>query len=161
MEITEEPRPSIWHISGLIILLTTMGIASLFFAVTILVKLLAELSNHSELVTIEKGIYYFFGVGLIPLILASAFIYARVFNNEMSHAANILFTWLIIGGLVLTFVIPQVIHYSVANYLEEDSYQVCEEKSRRWLHNVTIVYSKTLPCVEEESSSTGNGAGIY
>jgi len=161
MEITEEPRPTIWYILGLIILLSTMGIASLFFAVTILVKLLAELSNHSELVTIEKGTYYFFGVGLIPLILASAFIYVRVFNNEMSHAVNALFTKLIIVGLVLTFIIPQIIHYSVANYLEKDGYQICEEKSTRWLHAVTIVYTKTLPCEEEERRSTGGGASIY
>ena len=160
MEVTSEPKPPTGYMIGLIFALLLLGIVPLYLAVTLTIELVTELSNQAELITFEKGSFYLFGVGTGLLLLAFGLIYSKLFNKEISKSLNVLLSRLVIGAVILTFILPQIIHYSVANYLENEGYQVCEEKSRRWLHNVTIVYTKTLPC-EEEKQSIRNGARVY
>ena len=160
MEITDEPEPSIWYLLGFTIVTSVMGVASLFFAFNILMAMLTEISTKTEFITIEKGVYYFFGIGTFFLQYTVWLIYIKIFNNEISRTLSIIITWSIVGSIALMFVLPQIIHYSVANNLEAQNYKVCKERSRRWLHNVTIVYTKTLPC-EEEKQSIRNGARVY
>ena len=150
MDITAEPEPSIWYLLGFSIALTAMGIASLYFAINILMTMLAEISNQAEFITIEKGVYYLFGIGAFFLQYTVWLIYIKIFNNKISRTLSIIITWSIVGTLALMFVLPQIIHYSVANNLENQNYQICKERSRRWLHNVTIDYTKTLPCTVEK-----------
>ncbi len=64
-------------------------------------------------------------------------------------------------SFILVFTLPHIIHFYIANHMENTGYAICKEKSHRWLHAVTIVYTKTLPCAEEERQSTGGDAGIY
>ncbi len=154
------PKPSIWYISGITVIFSTIGIVTLYYVVNVLITLTTEISSLNELIAIDKGAYYLFGVGLIFIIFATGLIHTRIFKKEISNSNDKLYAYLLIGALALTFIIPQIIHFSAANHLENEGYQVCEEKSTRWLHVVTIVYTKTLPCAEEQQSIR-NEARIY
>ena len=149
MDITAAPKPSIWYILCITFIFSAIGIVALYYAVNVLIILTTEISNLNELITIDKGAYYLFGVSFIFIIFVIGLIHTRIFNKKISDSIDKLYTRLLIGALALTFIIPQIIHFSAAYYLENEDYQVCEEKSTQWLHVVTIVYTKTLPCSEE------------
>lgn len=149
MEITDPPKPSIWYILGVVIASTAIGLVSLYYAGIVLIQIVSEISSHSEFITFEKTAFYLFGAGLTSLVFAIGLIYSKVFNIELSDKLHVLLTRLIIGGLVLMFALPQIAHFTVSTYMEDKGYQICREKSHRWLHVVTIVYTKTLPCNDE------------
>jgi len=146
MEITTEPEPTIWTLLGGIIVFSAMAIAALYFAIIVLLQLLSDLSNQRALITFDKGSFYLYGVGLCLLAVVFSIIYSKILKKEMTRSANVIFTWLFVGSLILTFALPQIVHTSMDSYMENNNYQICEDKSHRWLHAVTIVYGKNSAC---------------
>ena len=86
MDITTEPEPSKLYVISVAVLLAAFGVFSLYFAISTLIELLAELSNENELITFEKGVFYMFGVGsgLITIVVWSLFskIYKKNYLKE-------------------------------------------------------------------------------
>ena len=149
MEITDPPKPSVWFTLGFIIAFSVMGFAALYYAVIVSIQMLTDIINQGAWITFEKGAFYLFGVGGGLLIIVFNIVYSGIFKKELSDFIHVLLTRLLIGFVVLTFALPQIVHFSVANYLEDEGYLICREKSHRWLHVVTIVYTKNIPCNDE------------
>jgi len=108
-----------------------------------------DLQQLPNTIIFEKGVFYFFGggIGLVALSLGflSLFI-AKKYSLIITKKVDIFFGVLMIFGVVLMFLVPQIVHNNVDSYLVQKGYSVCASKSRRWLHDVTIVYSKKQPC---------------
>lgn len=149
MEITDPPKPSGWYILIFIIAFSVMGFTALYYAVIVSIELVTEVSSQIELITFEKGAFYLFGVGGGLLTIVFNIVYSGILKKELPDFLHVLLTRLLIGSVVLTFALPQIVHITIEPYLEDQGYQICREKSHRWLHVVTIVYTKNLPCSEE------------
>ena len=149
MEITDPPEPSIWYIFGVVIGSSAIGIVSWYYAGIVLIQVVSDISTQSELITFEKTAFYLFGAGLTSLVFAIGLFYSKVLKIKISDKLHVLLTRILIGGLVFMFAVPQIVHLSVSNYLEDEGYQICREKSHRWLFVVTIVYTKNIPCGDE------------
>lgn len=150
---------SLYTIVGLLTFFTVLGVVLILVPVEFFKDLLTQITERSEEVVFDKGIYYMFGGGVFFLLLVLSFFLVKVL--KVSENVEKIFVALIFISIILVFALPQIMHYSVGNYLENEGYRVCEEKSTRWLHAVTIVYTKTLPCSEEGRQPTGGDAGIY
>jgi len=61
---------------------------------------------------------------------------------------------MVILGVVLTFLLPQMVHYPLAYYLEKRGYQVCKEASYQWLLYRKIVFTNDLAtCLDMASKN--------
>jgi len=146
MEITTDPEPSVWYVLAIGVTFFAMGIGSLVFAGYSLSILLTELFGHSQLVNFDKGSFYMFGVGSTLITIVIWGFLSKMYNKKLPEKLSKLFYGVFIASLLLTFALPQIAHMTVNNYLEGQNYQICEDKSHRWLHAVTIVYGKNSAC---------------
>jgi len=146
MEITTDPEPSIWYVLIIGIIFCVVGIGSLVFAGLFLIELLNDLSIQSDLIKFNKGSFYMFGVGMGLLTIVVWSFLSRMYNKNLPEKLSKVFYVVFIGSLLLTFALPQIAHLAVDNYLKGQNYQICEDKSHRWLLAVTIVYEKNSAC---------------
>lgn len=42
------------------------------------------------------------------------------------------------------FLLPHIIHYPLAHYLENKGYEICREASYQWLHSQEIIYVNNI-----------------
>ena len=149
MNVTEEEPVSKWVVYGGMLLFGLLGVAGLFLSISAFMNLFTALNTQPVFISIYKGRYYGFGAGIGSLLFFSGMVYIKVFNKELSHTMNQLLVRLLLGSVALAFILPQIIHYTAANYLEKHDYQVCKARSTQWLFVSTIVYTKSLPCGKE------------
>ncbi|HED16068.1 MAG TPA: DUF1240 domain-containing protein [Gammaproteobacteria bacterium] len=152
-------QPSPIKIYSILAAFAALGLVSIFVSINVFIDLLTQIFENRDQIVFDKGVYYLFGGGLFFVVVVLGFFMVKVL--KVTDKIQKILVALMALSLVLTFALPQIIHISVENNLENKNYQICEEKSSRWLHAVTIVYTKTLPCAEEEKQSTGSDAGIY
>ena len=137
-----------------IVILTTLsfgiiGIGALYIAVDATISLITGIYNFQDNIEFNKGALYLYGVGLILLIFVVGIIYTNYLKKNISSHANKIIGKAVLVFLLITFFLPQIVHYTTANYLENRGYQVCEARSKQWLHVRTIVYSKLVSCDED------------
>lgn len=149
MNVTEEEPASKWQIYGAILFFTLLGIGSLFVFTSVFINMLVDMNTQPEIININKGAYYLFGVGMASLFLVFDVVYSKVLKKEISKNMHRQLTRIGVGSIVVVFVLPHIIHFAAADYLEKAHYQVCESRSTQWLFVRTIVYTKSLPCGEE------------
>jgi len=76
----------------------------------------------------------------------SIFVKIAPLKRDIYNHTNKILVRVIIACLIITFLRPQIVHRATDNYLENHGYQVCESRSKQWLHVRTIVYSKFISC---------------
>jgi len=146
-DLTEKPS------SKLIVILTTLsfgiiGLGALYIAANTTIFLIVDIYNFQENIEFNKGAFYLYGVGLILLIFVVGIIYTNYLKKNISNHTNKIIVKVVLVCLIVTFLLPQIVHYATANYLENHGYQVCEVRSKQWLHVRTIVYSNLVACDE-------------
>lgn len=106
------------------------------------------LLNHSAAVTLNKGAFYCFGAALIGCMLVYFGIrklQGKTVSTRQNRTASLIF----FGGLASAIILPQLIHYPTASYLQASGYSECELQSRQWLHDKVMVFTITAEhCVE-------------
>jgi hypothetical protein len=101
----------------------------------------------SEIVIIEKGSFYMLGVGVGLLALAFVCVQEFWVGKLLTKEQSSFMTKLAIIGVVLTFTVPQLVHFASNSFLQKKGYSVCEEASQQWLFVRNIVYIKeTIEC---------------
>jgi len=160
MNTQVQDHPSPLKIYSILAAFAALGLVSIFVSINVFIDLLTQIFENRDQIVFDKGVYYLFGGGLFFVVVVLGFFMVKVLR--VTDKIQKILVALMALSLVLTFALPQIIHISVEKNLENKNYQICEEKSTRWLHAVTIVYTKTLPCEEEKRRSTSGGdAGIY
>ena len=146
MKITEPPKVSVLHLLSGLLMFSMLGIWALYYAVIVSLQLISELTNDSDILSFDKGAFYLFGVGLGLFVFVFAIIYSKIVNNKLSDIIHKLIFFSLISSVVLTFLLPQLMHFYIDSYTEKNNYEVCRDQSHRWLHAVTIVYAKNGRC---------------
>ncbi len=159
MNIQVETQPSTLKIYSILIVFASIGLVSIFISISSFIDLLSQIFHSREQIIFDKGAYYLFGGGLFFVLLVLGFFIVK--KLKVSDKFQKIFVAIMALSLILTFTLPQIIHISVENNLENKNYQVCVEKSTQWLHAVTIVYTKKLPCTDEERQPIRSDTRIY
>ena len=145
MKIVLEEKPiSIGTAYGILFVFFVMGVVSVFVPIDFFIEMFKQISTNQDQITLDKGVYYLFGGGAFFILMVFGLFITRVFKASENFEKFIV--TLMIINIFLIFVLPQIVHFSVSTYLEGQGYQICREKSWRWLNVVKIVYVKELPC---------------
>lgn len=146
---TSDARPSKSAGIAILVFFLVISVTCLWLPISALVDMIGSITSNSARVSIDKGVYYLFGAGIALLALLPDGLYNAVLKQEKpSNIAR----WVsrgIIAGLILILLLPQLVHYSTASYLENRGYLVCGKESRQWLAMRTIVYSLPGYCGNE------------
>lgn len=110
---------------------------------------LTEIFSQSSVVSLNKGAFYGLGVAIaIGALLFGDIIPTQMTKKPLSSKYQKRVVQIIVAGVLLTLVLPHIVHYSVAAHLERQGYRVCDELSHRWLFARTIVFTDSPPaCV--------------
>lgn len=146
---TSDITPSKWITYPTIIFFILLGFGSFIIASTSFISLVSEIKLHNDLISINKGLFYLFGVGIGSVVLVIDGVYTSMLNKKLPNNLYRLLTRIGILSIAIIIVLPHLIHYLAANHLENEGYQICESRSTQWLFVRTIVYTKTLPCDEK------------
>ena len=146
---TEEKPISMTSAYAILLVFLLLGIVFVIVPINFFIDMLGEINAQAQFVYFYKGAYYLFGGGLVLLLIVLGLAIPKIVNKSMSPGFGKIYITAFIGSFVLVFILPNIIYYIVDDYLLENKYLVCEEKSTQWLHNKTIVYSTKSPCVDK------------
>lgn len=126
-------------------LIVFVGLAVAIFGYFLLSvsELIQALVSLPEVVSFDKGAFYMPGVFLGLVVLIFAAVYESILRKQLTKKIASIITKIAIAAVIITFVLPMVVHSSVENYMIEKNYSVCDEASHQWLHSRTIVYVRT------------------
>lgn len=123
-----------------------LGILMIALPLIELVDMLSEIRSDSEFITLDLGVYYFFGGGVFFIVMVVGLVYPKLFNKQLSPGVEKLLIFLFLSGITLMFILPYAMQTIIDEYMHNNRYIVCEAKSSQWLHVRTIVYTKSLSC---------------
>ena len=146
MNASKEIPASKWVIYAGILWFSAMGLPALFISINSFIDLLVNIHSQSEIIRIHKGLFYGFGGGIALLIFVAIGIYTKILNKKLSSTLNKLLVRLLVASIIVMLVLPHVIYYVTADYLENENYQMCEPDRIQWPIFRTIVYTKSLSC---------------
>ena len=147
MEVTEKPSLLMQYITTLMLILMMVG-AFVWFGIT-LIDTAQQIYLRPTSISFNKGVFYMFGAGIGLGVLVVAMITEVVLKKHLSKRLNAFLTKVAISGVIIIFLLPQVVHYLIADYLEGQGYEVCHEASHQWLHSRTIVFVNDMEvCLE-------------
>ncbi len=95
----------------------------------------------SPSIAFNKGIFYMLGGGIGLGALFTGMIIEVWIKRPPSDRILKNVGRTAIAGVVIMFALPQVVHYSIANYLEPKGYEICGDASYQWLHYQDIIYT--------------------
>jgi len=149
MKDREKPSWAIRIFGPMLIIFISFGAMTVFFYRVFL--LFHGIS--SEIVIIEKGSFYLFGVGAGALPLALVCVQEFWIGKLLSRKQARILTRMAIGGVIIMFTLPHLMHFSLDYFLKKEGYSVCKEASHQWLHVRNIVYTQDpAECIEELKS---------
>lgn len=110
---------------------------------------MSQIINADPVVGIDKGSYYLFGGAIAIAALMVDGVYTSILNKELTDKLRKILTRIIIVGLLLIFILPQVLHYGLKSYLNAQGYIYCEFNSQQWLHVDSLEYRNDGKCLKE------------
>jgi len=146
MKSNEELNPH--HPSMLVIVLFTIGLFafglfSLFFFSLTTIQSISDISSYPPSINFDKGSFYGLGAGVGMLLLVYLFTYELMFKKKLTQKGAKTFNNMLVICLFTTLGLPHLVHYAFSHNLESKSYITCNEMSKRWLHDLTVVYVKS------------------
>lgn len=124
----------------------SLGLICFYFFVSNFTSLASELMSSSAEISFNKGSIYLLGISIVLFVFVGGIIFTSYLNKQLKATTNKKLTNVIVALLVATFLMPQLAHYAIDHYALGNGYEICESKSKQWLHVKTIVYSKTGAC---------------
>ena len=128
-----------------LIVLSICGFVAFFYGLS---SFFGSLS--ADLVVIMKGSFQMFGVGIGLSALIFADIYESWLGKRLTEKQGSITMKVALGGVILIFTLPHVIHYAMGSALERRGYSVCDASSDQSSHNPEIVYIRQpLECTKD------------
>jgi len=124
-----------------------------FFSITIAcfawfiwsaIELFRSVYDKLPVIIFDKGSMYALGAGITSIVITLTGVYQGFMRLELSKRQETLVKYAMISGVIVMFVFPQIVHYSVSKIIKERSYYSCENMSYQWLLYKKIVYTKNI-----------------
>jgi len=150
-------------LNGILLIFLFIGIVFIFFPIYSSVHLLSAIASGSDKIAFDKGAYYLFGGGLLFIVGPIWVLLLLAFGKkqtepvkkmggaETQRVQRVVYTFLGVC-LASSLILPHIMSIGVGNYLEKRGYTYCDNLSRQWLFNRTMVYTKSK-CDNEISQS--------
>ena len=142
----QEKTISKFQLVGILLIFFVFGVIMFIWPILSALDMLKEINTHAKFITLEKGVYYAFGVGVFFLVFVLGIVIANFVKDSMAKVYGKYYGMSLIVSVAITFVLPQVVHFVTEKYVFDNNYVVCEARSTQWLYIKTIVYTKSLPC---------------
>lgn len=146
MNEINELKPSFWQVFAISTTILLLGLASLYFAITVTINLYSSANELDSIIIFNKAGFYFFGIAIVLLVFPFVVIYTKVFKLKISKHKEIWLNFVLLFGILLTLAAPHFTHYYFESYILKSGYEVCKEKSNSALYIVTVVYAKPGYC---------------
>lgn len=147
MNKTNEPEPSNWQVFNISIILLLLGLASLYFAITVTVELYSGTVSQASIIYFNKAGFYFYGIAIVLLVFPIIVICKKIFKFKISKQNETRLNYVLLFGILLTIAVPHLTHYYFEPYIKKVDYQICKGKSDRALYTVKIIYTKPGQCI--------------
>jgi len=114
------------------------------------VEIFLQTKSLSASISFNRGSLRLLGVSIVLLALTT-YMALEIFGGKPpTDKTSTLVSRSAIGGLILLFLLPHLVHYPLENFLFKHGYKICELKSHRWLAYQKIVYvSRAEECFEQ------------
>ena len=133
----------IWLLA--IFALTAFGI--IYFSYY-LYALLQGLGTKAADITLNKGAFYCLGAAMMGAMLLY-FGVRKIRNKPVTPQLNKQASRFFVISLIITIVLPQLLHYPIQSYLTAKGYTECALQSRQWMHDKVMVFTATPEhCIE-------------
>lgn len=139
--MSQTDNPSVLARIGGLILFFAMTAACLVWFVWSSYNLVIQITEFSEIVYFDKGALYMLGASIGLAALTFNILYEGVLRRSLTEKVAKIITRSAIGGIILMFILPQILHYSTNQYLEKKGYNVCAHASYQWLLYRKITYT--------------------
>ena len=103
-----------------------------------------QLLTDAEVVSFNKGVFYMLGVGIGLAVLSFVLVYEYWLGKPLTNTMTTVCTRIGIGSVAVIFLLPQIVHSQVENYVKDKGYEICPGASHQWLHSRTIVYVSNM-----------------
>lgn len=125
--------------------LTTFGFIYFWYYIY---QLLQGLVTGAAGIMVNKGAFYCLGGAILGFILLY-FGINKLRGKTVSKQQNTWASRAFFVAIGLIILLPQLIHFPSASYLQAQGYNICELQSRQWLHDKVMVYTNTPKhCIE-------------
>ena len=125
---------------GLFIFLSMTTVCFVWFAWSIY-SIANQITTDAHVVYFDKGSLYMLGAGIGLSALTFAILYEGILRRNLTKRVTKIITKSALAGIILMFLLPQLLHYLTNTYLTEKRYIVCVEASYQWLFYKKIVYT--------------------
>ena len=115
-------------------------------------SLYEQLSNRSDLLVFKKGDFYMFGVAIGLLFGSLGIIMENFYASYYTKIFQKLNLALLLLGLLVMFLFPQILHFYVADFTETHGYTKCERNSYQAMKFKTYIYAKHQTDCEDSSN---------
>ncbi len=105
-------------------------------------SLINGILDESASIKFDKGGQY--GIAFAAPVMFTWGMLVLLIKGKATEKQENVMSRVIIVSLVLMFTYPHVVHFATSKYLSNKGYSKCEPVSRRWMHNVTIVYTSNI-----------------
>ena len=138
MAVNEKPSLLLQYVG--ILWFMSMSIGALIWFGVNAVFTVRQLATNQASISFDKGAFYMLGIGIALGALVIAMILEVWKKKPTSDNLSRKLTRTALLGIAITFLLPQVVHYPLAHYLQQRGYQVCREASYQWLLYRKIVF---------------------
>jgi len=149
MNNKNELKPLNLNVVAIAIAFALLGLASLYFAVSVSIDLYSSVIKQADVIVFNKAGFYFYGVAIVLLVFPVIIIYTKILKFSISKNKEMYLNYVLLVGVVLMLAVPHVMNFYLDSYAENNNYKVCENKSDRALYTASIKYGKFGYCLGE------------
>ena len=134
-------------VMSLLVFFTLTAFGIIYFSYY-LYALLQGLGTKAADITVNKGAFYCLGAAMMGAML-SYFGVRKIRNKPVTPQLNKQASRFFVISLIITIVLPQLLHYPIQSYLTAKGYTECALQSRQWMHDKVMVFTATPEhCIE-------------
>lgn len=113
------------------------------------VGLIIALNTLPSVIEYYKSTMYLLGVSIGLFFMFAGIVLQGLLEKDLSKKTESLLARGMIAGVVIMFVLPQIVHYTVNKMIPMDRYIVCEEMSHQWMMHKYVVYTDNQATCDE------------
>lgn len=127
------------------IIFAGLSLGSMTFFLNGTGTLISDLLGAAPIITFDTSVYRFLGIAIGTGGLAGSAVIVWIYHESPPKAATKWIGRCLIGGLVLMFLLPHVIHFPLEKYLFNHGYKICEPKSYATRAYRSVAYVNSVP----------------